>query len=391
MGRSGRRVGAALCVLVAGASLTFAGSAVAQDGSTASISASPTTDLVDGQVVTVTGAGWDEYLVSVLLLCTADAEQCAGPFGFAVGDDDGNFSTQMMVRATFHDEDGEVDCRVVECAIVSGMGIESGPADPGPEALADRTVPISFDPSAPLLDPPSLVADPSTDLVDDQRVAVTGERFIPDEVGLFQCGPGFGNPYHDCLFRGLPQIDEFGAIDTGIRVRTLLSVDAGEVDCRVAACVLALFGPTSDPPLAVVSLGFDPDAPAKPPAELTVTPGTGLVDGQEVTVEGANFTPGEPGDLVQCPATARNINGCSFRPWRAPYAGPGGRFETTFEVQAEIEVDDRTIDCRRQPCVLLAGFGDEDPHNSARAPLVFASDAAAPVATPTAAEPRFTG
>lgn len=50
-------------------------------------------------------------------------------------------------------------------------------------------------------------------------------------------------------------------------------------------------------------VAFDPDAPLKPPPVLTVTPSSGLVDGQTVVVQGEHFSsnwhgihPGVPGE-----------------------------------------------------------------------------------------------
>jgi hypothetical protein len=361
-------------------------------GSVAAISVDPSTDLVDGQHVTVSGSGWAEFYVAVLFECSADLQRCAGPFGFAGGDDDGNFEVEMMVRATFTDEDGPVDCRSEDCVVAAGVGIESAPAEAAPpEAGGDLVVPVAFDPSAPLLDPPSLIADPSTDLVDDQEIVVTGERYVPEEDDtIVECPAGFTDAEADCRIVGFPQIGDFGELEARLRVRALLPAASGEVDCRATPCVLAVFSEESGEVLASTPVTFDADAPLKPPAELAVSPSTGLVDGQTVTVVGTHFSPGAPGVLVQCPADPLDFNDCAFSPHRFPSAGAGGRFEVSFEVAAEIRVGGRTVDCRRQPCVMWAGdaWGD-DGYNTASASIVFGDQAGPAAAVP--ATPAFTG
>lgn len=386
-----RRLPGALVALVLSAVLSSvaAPAAQGQDASTAAISVDPTTGLVDGQHVTVTGSGWDEYLVAVLFECSADLERCAGPFGFAGGDDHGDFSLEMMVRTSFTDEDGPVDCRTEDCVIAAGVGIESAPREATPEDVDDRVVPVSFDPSAPLLDPPSLDADPASGLVDDQQVTLTGERYVPDEASIAQCPLGFTDPDHACEFLSLALIRDFGDLDERVRVHAVIETDEGPTDCRSTACVFAIIGWGAGETLATAPVGLDPNGPLKPPASLTVTPGTGLVDGQTVVVEGAHFTRGEPGLVLQCPATARNENGCAWRPHHFVYAHDAGTFRFTMEVAAVIEVRGHDVDCRRQACALLAGYGGGDTRNSAWAPISFAADAAP--ATPTAVTPAFTG
>lgn len=324
----------------------------------------------------------------MLLECTADLERCIGELGFAGGDDNGEFDVEVMVRAAFTDAEGTVDCRVEACVLASGIGIESG----RPEALEDRTVPLSFDPAAPLLDPPSLTLEPSTGLVDDQRVVATGERYVPDFfLSLLQCPAGFTDRRRECDRRGFGQIHNFGTLQGSLRIRAILDTEAGEVDCRSVDCVVIVVAEEAGVEVASAPIELDPDAPVKPPATLTITPSSGLADGQEVHLEGENFTPGGAGLIQQCPATAANTNGCAWRPHRFDYAGPGGRIDTTLEVAAVIEVNGQTVDCRQVACVVLAGDGFDEGYDSARAPISFADGAAATSASPVATEPRFTG
>lgn len=383
-----RRLVSGLAVLALAAALG-APAARAQDASTAAIAVDPTTDLVDGQHVTVTGSGWDEYLVAVLFECSADLERCAGPFGFAGGDDQGAFELEMMVRATFTDEDGPVDCRTEDCVIAAGVGIESAPQEATPEDVADRVVPVTFDPSAPLLDPPSLAADPATGLVDDQQVTLTGERYVPEEALVLQCPAGFTDPDAECRFGDLADIEGDGSLRSKERVRAVLDGQAGPVDCRQADCVFVVIG-SDGRTIASVPLAFDPDAPLKPPPVLTVTPSTDLTDGQVVVVEGEHFSTGWHGILLECPAEREEWFDCSFDydQVRFPTADADGHFRVTFEVAAEFRSDRHPFDCRIEACAIWSAF-EYDDYNLASAPISFAADT--PPATPTAVTPAFTG
>lgn len=383
-----RFLGVLLALVLAGS--LAAPAAQGQEASTAAISVDPTTDLVDGQHVTVTGSGWDEYYVAIFYECSADLERCAGPFGFATGDDQGDFEDDIVVRAAFVDEDGPVDCRTEDCVIAAGVGIESAPREADPtEADSDLIVPVTFDPSAPLLDPPSLIADPATGLVDDQRVDLTGERYVPEEAVVYQCPAGFTDPDAECRFDDLADIRTDGTLQEKERVRAIIDADAGAVDCRQAACVFVVIG-SDGRTISSVALAFDPDAPLKPPPVLTVTPSTGLVAGQTVVIEGEHFSTGWHGIVLECPADRDEWSDCSFDHdlVRFPTADADGHFRVTFEVAAEFRSGRQTLDCRVDVCAIWSAF-DYDDYNLASAPISFAADAAP--ATPTAVTPAFTG
>jgi hypothetical protein len=104
---------------VAALSFFAAAPAVADPGAGPSVSVNPSTDLVDGQSVSVTGAGYTAGQEFSVVQCgqSQGVELCgwvAGPAG--VVDADGNASTVLTVKATFvgYDENGEevgpVDC-----------------------------------------------------------------------------------------------------------------------------------------------------------------------------------------------------------------------------------------------------------------------------------------
>ena len=111
-----------------------------------------------------------------------------------------------------------------------------------------------------------------------------------------------------------------------------------------------------------------PDAPAhvvagrgREGSSITVTPDTGLVHGQEVTIRGSGWRPGQEILALQC------VDG---QPWRAcelltdfdddlangyPRVGPQGRF--TLREPAEVLIDDTdtAFDCRVETCLIAVG------------------------------------
>ena len=105
------------------------------------------------------------------------------------------------------------------------------------------TVPLVFDPAAPLLPPPTLTVSPSTDLVDGETVSVEGSGFVrvPEfwPVQLYQCAPG---PAPDRCRQAGEQVyvDGEGGFALDVAVTARVPVPGGQHDCRTGAdpCVL---------------------------------------------------------------------------------------------------------------------------------------------------------
>lgn len=135
-------VAAVLALVVAGASPAAAEPA---------LTVTPSTDLLDEQVVTVSGTGWEPDAQIVVLLClAADVTDRGCDFGTAkdgrVGDD-GTFRLRYQVERVLDPKAYEpTDCVEAEggCAAVA-----FDLATPGERVVA----PISFDPTVPLPHP----------------------------------------------------------------------------------------------------------------------------------------------------------------------------------------------------------------------------------------------
>jgi acetyl esterase/lipase len=338
------------------------------------LTVSPSDGLVDGQTVALSGAGVLEDWVEVLQ-CTAapsgwqDCDQ--DTFGFAEVSG-GTFELSQRVFAVIGTGAGTVDCRVAgRCALVATTGSFA----PGDTA----TVPLTFDPDAPLLPPPTLTVTPSTDLLDGEIVQVEGSGFVRlregSPVQLYQCAPG---PTSD---RCRPVTDEYLPVDgdggfaLDVTVTARVPVPGGQHDCRTGAdpCVLVATGSSPDSPGAGVSeLSFDPDGPLLPDPVIAVDPGGSLGDFGDVTVTGTGFAPGVQATVEVCRAGAAG-GPCDSGNGEAPTADATGAIETTIGVFALSGGEwpgSEPLDCRQPPgCEVVAT--DRARGVAGRAPLAF--------------------
>lgn len=264
------------------------------------VSVTPSGGLIDGQMVHVNGTGFDpDGWVSVSQCATDGADSGCRYLDDLEPAPSGVLDVDVRLRATiaFGDTPGDrIDCRsaTTTCEVrISGGSWR----DPAP-------VPVSFDPSAPLLPPPTLAVDPSTDLVDGQTVQFTGSGFQVDEVvSVFQCGPTTVDGGTECRssLGSTLLVDGSGSVAGPVRLRTMLgswSDDPAEaVDCRLVTCTLTV---GSDGEWWTLPLSFDPGAPLLPPPSVSVDPTTDLVDGQVVDVTLTNFDPDGWGLIELC-------------------------------------------------------------------------------------------
>lgn len=354
-------------VVLAGSSLTAVAAAA-----TRSIAVSPDAALVDGQQVTVTGQGFEPGATLTAYQCTADVDDCrhAIPVDAPIeAGADGSFTATARLRAVFPSRHGgSIDCRVAACSLavdyafrIDHAGRPSAQALATPEGDDDfplELAPLAFDPSAPLQTPPTLVVTPDHDLVDGQRVRVTGGGYEPDQPLLLALCKPAPRSYGACDFSGAFPIDTHadaaGALDLEVTLfARMVGFDARPLDCRRHACSLVTFEQgLPDDRLGEAPLDFDPDAPLLPDPVVDAHPLTDLVDGQEVTIEGTGFRPGEGYFVEQCldDDPGHDYWNCAGR-YRAGQADANGEIHTTFAVRSSFESFQR-VHCLTDPCVL---------------------------------------
>lgn len=225
---------------------------------------------------------------------------------------------------------------------------------------------------------PTVTVEPSTGLVDLDRVTVSVGGLTPGRVSAVGQCPGAAVSLEECAVgdEAFDVTDPTGARAASVVVATLLLTPTGEVDCRVpGACVVGVVDDAfGDVPALVAraSLTFDADASPAPPPAVTVTPDDGLVDGQTVTVTGTGLRRSSYAFVSQCAG-----------PVDAPMCGddvdgyvdvaPDGTFTTDHVVSVLLAgADGAVVDCREPGrCHLRVTTGGSWVGAAATAPLAF--------------------
>jgi hypothetical protein len=365
-----------------------------------SITVTPDTDLVDGQAVTVEGTGFTDVSFVGIVQCArglgidgCDISTAAPSFDFVAG----AFSEQYFVEALLDTEAGPIDCRTYQdgCRIM----VNEQFALPGSARAT-----TDFDPAGPLEPSPTVSVDPDADLVDGQVVHVTGTGFRPDEeVLIVQCPTGTPDPTSTCGGHvTYEQVDGSGTLSADFEVQAVFTPILGPVheahDCRTDPCDIGVAASEDYERFGAATVAFDPDAPLRPEMEVTVTPHTGLVDGQVVQLDGAGYTPDGPVDVVECSiSSALDGSGCELDRVQHLTADADGSVTTTYAVNDVLDTEVGEVDCRRSTCILVAvdrsvpidigrGYRFENLQFAGGDPI----DPAAPAA-PTSVSPAFTG
>ncbi len=216
-----------------------------------SATATPSTGLVDGQIIRLTGADWrpDSYLVALLCPSTAtDYGDCDNSsYAFAPVESDGTFSLRVALRAKFRVDGGRYDCRIGSCSFFVTRG----------EFEADLSrsveVPLDFDPSGRVIEP-AFTTGALDGLHGGDGVRVAGRHGRPNgRVELIQClasardrsGCGLRTrQYAYAPFDG-GGFGAFGGTTVGVRwsvqvrLRQFLHLEGGRlVNCHHANCAL---------------------------------------------------------------------------------------------------------------------------------------------------------
>lgn len=353
----------------------------------ATLTVTPSTGLVDHQLVVVEGDGFPTNRRVDLQQCPPRPfdDTCEPWLGHARTDADGHFSVQVSVSA-FAEDFGrdDVDCRdetAGRCTIRTFTGTPTKAR-------------IRFDPDAPLAPPPVATVTPSDTAVDGQLVdvAVTGLR-PGTQVSLQQCAvpdprldqPGC-DPYAMDDVEGRFQAGPEGRYDARVRVRARIDLlGGGRADCRTSACTLLVADDRHT--LAVAALSLQPGSALAPRITADATPRTGLQGREVVQVSGSGFfTDGLYGwTVLECtlplPGVFPDVFGpgfaCDDRAYEYGDVADDGTFSAEVTVRSVIRHGNRQLaDCRRRSCGLVA-LRDNRGHRSDQAviPLTFTAPA----------------
>lgn len=301
-----------------------------------SVSASPDTDLVDGQVITVSGTGLRPNQSRLRVIVCAQAEPRHCTTGADVGTDAaGAFSVPFTVFATNFGYD-TVDCRSEPCLV--RLADELG--------IVDVSVPVAFRADGPLVYNPSVSLDTDVGLVDGQVLTVSGTGWEPGRrVTIRECSADRSRcPGYDVEV----EADAAGSFTTEFRVRAHGDIRRrGEIDCRTDTCELSFDSFRSR---VVVALAFDPDAPLLPPPTVEVTPNHDLLPGQQVRVDGTGFFPHQ--ELVWGQCDRSDYLEPPYCYWGDLIADATGHVSFTTRVSVSLLRYHGASDCRPDRCYI---------------------------------------
>jgi hypothetical protein len=202
----------------------------------ARITVEPSTGLVDGMTVTVTGRFFARNDDIELRQCPPDdTGLCWSVDGGGVTtDDDGAFEVGVPVWRLLDGDAGQpVDCAAIARACqLQGIGVHSGGQPPA--------APLEFDPDGPLPAVPMVTLDPSGPITDGQEVLVSGAGFVPGQGVLVElCTLDESGLPDSCLISdvtGFEPVDvrADGTWSRPVTIPRNLGFDSG-VDCRERA------------------------------------------------------------------------------------------------------------------------------------------------------------
>jgi hypothetical protein len=355
--------------------------AIAPTG-TPTITADPSTGLLDGQSISVTGSGLTkghDFLAECVTGATDPLDSCdpESAAGVKVGRS-GAFS--LSFTAVRMVEDGEigstVDCATADACILALF-------DEDFTLLADT--PISF--ADVTIVPPTVAAVPSTGLLNGEKIAVSGANWTPGaQIALAECptapdsGCGFTTSGRHPLIVGSD--GTFTAPFKAIRF-----IEGGEspVDCaQASACVLDAFNVDDPDQTASTPITFA-DVTVVPPV-LAASPSSDLSDGQNITVTGSGFARHDYVILTECTAGSAATTECTA------LGGVGavvqvktdsrGRFTATFNVARMLTFPSGTVDCTVAPGCVIGAIDEESELQTPEAVTALSFNPAVPPLPP---------
>ena len=335
-----------------------------------SLIATPTSGLVDGQEIEIEAISDSRYLS--VLQCAGEISpnqypsRCRTVANVEAGSLDGPF-VAGVARTILGNDCARIDCFLV---LVNG---ETG--------QADAQLPLSFDPDANKAAGFSIAVSPRRDLADRQPVEVTLTGLV-SWYHLQQCVVVDGEATYQCveLPTGFDPVRR-----TVATVTANVSRNIGEHDCAAVSLSCAIVVQYSnDAQFNDVSkkqklLNFDPDAAPLPGPSVTVTPDSGLADGDLVVVDGSGFNPQTQVFVGVCssdfdPDGSDFFEGaCAIDPSGFAEVGADGNVSVEIAVTTEYESGGGMLNCLTTGCVVLV----TDGHDFVTAQISFDPDAPA--------------
>ncbi len=323
------------------------------------ITATPSIDLADGQEIEITASSDAQYLT--VLQCAGEVAneypgRCREVAGFVSAEDTNTF-TAGVARMILGN-----DCADVPCALVLISG-ETG--------TVEAQQPIEFDPASKKAGPFKIAVTPRTGLADRQPVEVTLVG-LTNWHYLSQCVVDDGETTDSCIELA-NEYDPVRRTITTFTTTVRRFVNGTDCAAEPRSCAVVVnysdgdgYGYDEQQQQKRKLLTFDPDAEPFPGPAVTVTPSTGLSNGDLVSVDGSGFRPSTGVYVGVCEAgiDVDNIfefeGQCASEPAGFTEIDDTGSFNIEFAVLSEYEASDgSTLDCLVSGCVVLATDGYE--------------------------------
>ena len=369
----------------------------AAEAVTRTFNVAPRTGLVDLQRVTVAGRGFSPNVQIATVECRPGAvgqSDCdLGTLVYGNSDSKGSFSFQRYVRRLITVGGKQIDCAGKAGCILGAANIGNLKQTGGKTIFFNPKIPPKVQ---------KVAVSPNTGLVDHQLVTVSGSGFVPStNVSLQECLAAGSSPgICDYATQRLVKTNGKGGFTAQNFVLERRQVTYGpkgqkRLDCAESPkrCVVVARPGTfysANPPMA--SLTFDPHTP---PVNATaqLSPASGLVDLQSITVTGAGFTPGYAVTIEECVVAKTQNQSCDYSTVRTITADLHGAFTASYWVRRKISTYSGTslvtTDCgaRSGACTLTLFGSPSQPSPSV--PLDF--DAAVPAVPATVSAAPDTG
>jgi hypothetical protein len=230
----------------------------------------------------------------------------------------------------------------------------------------------------------TLTVTPRTGLVHDQVVQVRGRGFPGGAwIGVLQCLVG-GTSIRDCGPAEFLRVGPNGGFTEPFAAQAVFDTRRRYgVDCRVTDCLLVTTGWPTQAGARSVELEFDPAGPDPVRHAATVTPDTGLVDEQIVTVAADDFQEAAAEfdflHLSLCVLPVDSLADCDPTTAHNEVPDDDGSIEDTLKAYAVLRTrDGRTHDCRTGGCAVLVKPLDDVLSEAALVPVAY--DPGAPLA-----------
>jgi hypothetical protein len=326
----------------------FVGSAPlgAASPAAATIVVTPSTGLVPGQVVTVSGSGFAPGAGLASAECkagpVATADCDTGHAVFPAADSTGAYSFSFTVaRTLFTANNSDIDCTASAGACVIAVAAAT---DLVGTAV---TAPISF---APLAPPRQGDISVTPDRVQVGNVAdVTATGFAPYAVlGIGVCAAG-ATVVGECVPSQPVDADASGGAQFALFPPPILRASGNPTDCSVdGACEYATWDARDfAATLATAPVRISPVVPGT----LTVTPSSDLHDGDQVQLSGSGWPADTFLQLYTCDSQAAIGGACNNM--HSVVTAADGTFSTAYTVHA-VGDNYMYVNCETGPCWIAA-------------------------------------